>query len=204
MPTEGEEPGQRADQKLDDIVREADEYYNYLRAKDVSGTRLDVLVVSIGVWFAAFVVIGISYYAIVGFGNLRLDTVALFGLVATAIAPAAGLATYLIRRRRRFKFAELGILLSKMKAGGATSEDSLHLMDTMHQAALAVRKRKLDSAFEYGVVAFIVVGLLGLNAAAGMLAGVIVYLYFRFEALRDYEKEDKRYEDSKRELLQSL
>jgi hypothetical protein len=43
-----------------------------------------------------------------------------------------------------------------------------------------------------------------MNAAVGALAGVIAYLYFRFEALREYEREEERYEDSKKELLRSL
>jgi hypothetical protein len=31
-----------------------------------------------------------------------------------------------------------------------------------------------------------------------------VYLYFRYEALREYERGEERYENSKRALLQSL
>ncbi len=69
-------------------------------------------------------------------------------------------------------------------------------MDAMHQAALVARKRKMDSAFEYGIVAFAIVSLVGLNAGIGTLAGVIAYLYFRYEALRDFEKEEKRYTES--------
>jgi hypothetical protein len=120
------------------------------------------------------------------------------------IAAAAGLVTYATRRRRGFKFAELGALLKKMKEGGASSEDGLRLMDAMHQAALVAKKRKMDSAFEYGVIAFTLVALIGMNAAVAALAGVVAYLYFRFEALRGYEREEKRYEDSKNGLLQSL
>lgn len=77
-------------------------------------------------------------------------------------------------------------------------------MDAMHQASLVLKKRKMDTAFEYGVIAFVLVALFGRSGAIGALAGVVVYLYFRFEALREYEKEEKSYEDSKRELLQSL
>jgi len=198
------ENGQRTDQKLDDIVRDADEYYKYVKGKHVNETRLDVAVVSIVVWFAALTVIGLSWIAIFGIAKVTFETVALFSLTATVIAPLAGLATYMIKRRRRFKFAELGVLLDKMKQGGATSEDGLHLMDAMHQARKVVKKRKLDSAFEYAVLAFILVGLFGQNAGIGLLAGVIVYLYFRHEALKEYENEEKRYEHSKRELLESL
>lgn len=201
MTTQGEESGQRPEQKLDDIVRDADEYYKYLSRKHVSETRLDVVVVSLVVWFASFAVIGLTSILIFKEG---IGFVVLSFLAAIVIALGSGLATYAIRRRRGFKFAELGVLLNKMKQGGATSEDGLHLMDAMHQASLVVKKRKMDSAFEYAVVAFALISLVGLNAGSGALAGVIVYLYFRFEALRDYEKMEKRYEDSKRELLQSL
>jgi hypothetical protein len=201
MTSAGEESGQRNEQKLDDIVRDADEYYNNLRRKHVSDTRLDVTVVSLVVWFASFAVIGLT--AILVFGR-EIGFVVLSFLASLVIAAAAGITTYLIRRRRGFKFAELGVMLNKMKQGGATSEDGLHLMDAVRQASLVAKKRKMDSAFKYGVVAFAIVALIGLNAAIGALAGVIVYLYFRFEALREYEREEMRYEDSKKDLLHSL
>ena len=116
----------------------------------------------------------------------------------------AGVIMYMIRRRRGSKFADLGALIDKMKGGQASSEDGLRLMDLMHQAALTMRKQKLDSAFEYGVAAFILVSIVGFNAGFGALAGVLTYLYFRFEALRDYEREDERYEASKKDILLSL
>jgi hypothetical protein len=201
MTSQGEESGQRNGQKLDDIVRDADDYYTYLKSKHVHETRLDVVVVSLVVWFASFAAIGFSAFALYG---RMIYYVAVAFSIAVVIGVAAGLVTYLIRRRRGFKFAELGVLLGKMKAGGVSSEDGLRLMDAMHQAAAAVKKRRLDSAFEYGVVAFALVAIIGLNAGIGALAGVIVYLYFRFEALREYEKGEERYEDSKKQLLQSL
>ena len=202
MTTEGGS-GQRADQMLSDMVRDADEYYSNLRKRHVSETRLDAAVVSLIVWFASFVVLGVGTVTTIGAGAVIQYLLASF-LVAIVIGVAAGIATYVIRRRRGFKFAELGALLNKLKQSGASAEDGLHLMDSMHKAALVERKRRLDSAFEYGIVAFAVVSLIGLNAGSGALAGVIVYLYFRYEAHREYEKEGSRYEDSKKELLLNL
>jgi len=189
-------------QKLDDIVQDADEYYNYLREKHVSQTRLDAIVVSLTVWFGAFVALGVGAYATVQ-GTMFIGYLLAAFLASVAIGIGAGLTTYLFRRRRAFKFAELGDLVAKMKQGG-TSEDGLHLMDAMHQAAFAVRKKRLTSAVEYGILGFAIVTILGLNAGIGALAGVIVYLYFRYEALREYERGEERYESSKRSLLQSL
>jgi hypothetical protein len=112
--------------------------------------------------------------------------------------------TYFVRRRRGFKFEDLGALLDKMKQGEASSEDGLRLMDLMHQAALTMRKQRLDLAVSYGIAAFILVSVVGLNAGFGALAGVVTYLYFRYEALRDYEREEERYEAAKKDIILSL
>ena len=202
MTTERGDPGRRNDQMLADIVRDADEYYENLSRKHVSETRLDVAVVSLVVWFAAFAVLGFGAITTVR-GAVYEYLIAAF-LVAIAIAAVSGIVTFAIRRKRGFKFAELGVLVKKMKEGEVSSEDGLRLMDAMHQAALVSKKRKMDSAFEYGVIVFALVALIGMNAGLGAMAGVVAYLYFRFEALRGYEREEKRYEDSKSGLLQSL
>ena len=203
MTSAGEEPGRPNGRTLDDTVKDAEEYYKYLSEKHVKDSRVDAAVAGLLVWFATF--------AVLGFGAITTIAAAdvyryLFGafLVAVGIGAVATAATYLIRRKRGFKFAELGGLIDKMKRGGASSEDGVRLMDAMHQASLVLKKRKMDTAFEYGVLAFVLVAIIGRNGGIGALAGVVVYLYFRFEALREFERDEKRYEDSKRELLQSI
>jgi hypothetical protein len=209
----------QADPRLDDMVRDADEYYDYIRKKDASGTRLDVAVVSVIVWFATFVVLGVSSLALAGClspstfsscvsgpspSKVLFQYLLLSAGVCTVAGVASGLGTYGIRRSRRSRFAQLGALLKRMKGVEVSSEDGLHLIDAMHQAALVVKKRKVDSAFEYGVVAFMLIGLIGSNIFAGIVAGALAYLYFREKALREYRSEESRYEDSKKELLRSL
>jgi hypothetical protein len=201
--TTAEESGQRNGQKFDDIVNDADEYYNYLKGKHVHETRLDTIIVGLVVWFASFVVLGVGVVYTIK-GSMAVDYLAGAFLGSIVIGAVGGLVTFLVRRRRGFKFAELGVLIQKMKSESASSEDGLRLMDSMHQVAAAVKKRRLDSALEYGLIAFAVVALVGLNAGIGALAGVIVYLYFRYEALREYERGEERYENSKKMLLQSL
>jgi hypothetical protein len=201
--TTAEETGKQNGQKFDDIVNDADEYYDYLKGKHVHETRLDTIIVGLVVWFASFVVLGVGVVYTIK-GSMAVDYLAGAFLGSIVIGAAGGLVTFLVRRRRGFKFTELGTLIQKMKSGSASSEDGLRLMDSMHQVAAAVKKRRLDSALEYGLIAFAVVALVGLNAGIGALAGVIVYLYFRYEALREYERGEERYENSKKMLLQSL
>jgi hypothetical protein len=205
-------------QKLDDVVKEAERYYNYVRTKEVSGTRLDVLVVSVVMWFSAFIVLALISLAVGGclsfsaftscvsnstpgivlFRYLELPVIGSF-----VVAAGAGTVTYLVRRKRRSELGELGAVIGRMKEESVTSEDGLRLVDAMHQASLVLKKRRFDSAVEYGVGGFIIAAILG-GGVASILVGVLAYFYFKEKALREYESEDRRYEDSKKELLQSL
>lgn len=192
-----------ADQALNNMVRDADEYYAQLKKRHASETREQVAAVGISAWFAAFVALGIGAYVTIK-GSAVTEYIAGAFLAAIVVGVAGGLLMYAIRRRRGFKFAQLGDLLGKMKQGKVSSEDGIRLIDMMHQATLVMRKQRLDAALSYGLGAFILVSVVALNAGFGALAGVIVYLYFRFEAMKEYEREDARYEDSKKDLLLSL
>jgi len=198
-----EQNGGAPEKMLADMVKDADEYYGRLKGQHANQTRVHVAVVGSVVWFAVFAALGLGVYFTVPKGMVVEYLLGAF-LGAIVTGAAAGLVMYAVRRRRGFRFAELGALLDKMKGDKASSEDGLRLMDLMHQAALTMRKQRLDAAFEYGVAAFILVSVVGLNAGFGALAGVATYLYFRFEALREFEKEDQRYEASKRDIVFSL
>ena len=188
---------------MNDIIRDADEYYSELKRRHVSETRLHVAIVGAIVWFASFAVLGFGVLFTIP-RALQIEYLLGAFLMSVAIGAVASLSMYITRRRRGFKFAELGVLLDRIRGGKVSSEDGLRLTDVMHRVALTARKQRLDSAFEYGVAAFILVSIVGVNAGFGALAGVVVYLYFRFEALREFEREDQRYEDSKKELLLNL
>ena len=200
---DGKESGDTTEQMLGDMVRDADEYYAQLKRRHASETRFHVAIVGVVVWFAAFVVLGVGAYLTIQKSQVVEYLLAAF-LVAMAAGFAGALAMYAVRRRRGFGFAALGDLLGKMKQGKVSSEDGLRLMDVMHEATLVARKQRLDTALEFGLGAFILVSVVSLNGGFGALAGVIVYLYFRYEAMRDYEREDAKFEASKRDMLLSL
>ena len=199
-----EQNGEAADKMLNDMVRDADEYYARLKGQHRNWTRVYAAVMGSIIWFATFVGLGLVVYFNVHGPNVPLDLLWAF-LTAVVSGMIVGAITYVTRRKRRLEFAELGTFLDRVKGEGkVSSEYGLRLMDLMHQTALTMRKQRLDSAFEYGVAAFILVSIVGVNAGFGALAGVVTYLYFRFEALREYEREDERYEVSKKEILLSL
>jgi hypothetical protein len=198
-----EQNGEATGKMLTDMVRDADEYYTKLKNQHANQTRIHVAVIGAVVWFAIFAALGFAIYFNVSGPTVYSDLLWAFLTAVAGGAITAG-SMYVTRQKRGFKFTELGALLDRMKQGKVSSEDGLRLMDLMHQTALTMRKQRLDSAFEYGVAAFILVSFVGLNAGFGALAGVITYLYFRFEALRDYEREERRYDLSKKDILLSL
>src|SRR5438128_10509959 len=100
MTSQGEESGQRNGQKLDDVVRDADEYYTYLKRKHVHETRLDVVVVGLVGWFASCAAIGFSALAVCG---SLIYYVAVGLSLAVVNVGGARPVRELIRRRRVIK-----------------------------------------------------------------------------------------------------
>jgi hypothetical protein len=195
------EKEQEIQSKLEATVQRADEWYTYLKKRHDDQTKIQTAVVTAVAFLA--VLIGFGYSAT---GELYSTPVnpAYLLLGVIAIPAAAGVTTWVIRKRRRFPFAELGSLVARMKGGQASAEDGLRMIDAMHLALLAMKKGKMDSAFTNGGVAFILVALFGANVAVGLLTGAIVYLYFRFEAMREYESESRKYEEAKRDFVRNL
>jgi len=92
-----------------------------------------------------------------------------------------------------------------MKASQTDSSvDALKLIEKMHELLLGVRRARMGDAFAKGTIAFILVALLGQNIAIGLLGGIMVYLYFRYESLTEYGREVLEYQESKREIIEGL
>lgn len=127
-----------------------------------------------------------------------------------------------MRRRHESELKELSSLINEMKkrmaeaqqspgSGRGFTEEALSLAEKiMTLLPELVRKRNQDS-FLFGIVAFIFTVTLSGNLAVGILVGVIVWLYFRYETRKTYDKEISKFEDQKRifelrksEFLESL
>ncbi|MDG6934185.1 MAG: hypothetical protein JRN68_05765 [Nitrososphaerota archaeon] len=195
--------GESTTRNLDDVLRSAEDWYIYLRKKHDGETIAWTVAMGVIAWLAALLILALSSFTLlhVFFASYLLEGIT----VITILAVAVSLLTYFIRRRRAFPFVELRNLIDKMKnASEISSYDYLKLVDQMHDVLLAVKKGKLDSAQGDGIVAFIVVALFGFNIGLGLLAGIIVYLYFRYEAIREYDNETRRYLEAKREFIEGL
>jgi MFS family permease len=149
-------------------------------------------------------------------GNLRYLFLHPFLLAGVSIsclvaAIAGGFATYFIlRRRQEAGLKDLSDLVAEMRkieiTGGAIgsetiTEKALSLVDRIVALLPAlVRKRNQDPLI-FGIATFLLVTLLG-SSTAGVLAGIVVFLYFRHETKKTYEQEISRLEAQKRSLEQ--
>ena len=137
------------------------------------------------------------------------------------VALVSGIATYfLLKRKHEARLKELSSLITEMKvvgqqqniaSGHGMTEDGLSLVDKITTLLPElVRKRNQDSLL-FGVVAFIVSEIAGRNLPIAILIGAIVWLYFRYETSKIYERqisklEEQReaFEQRKNNLLETL
>jgi hypothetical protein len=108
-------------------------------------------------------------------------------------------------RRENPKLRELSELIARTKAtrgtgdGGAQGITGSALLETEKILELLpqlVRTRNQDSLL-FGLVAFVVASILA-RPPIGILVGVIVWLYFRYETNRTYDRQLAKIEEQRR------
>jgi hypothetical protein len=133
---------------------------------------------------------------------------------AFLLAPISAIVTYvLLRRIHEIQLRELSSLTAQLKkievdhlqttngGGQGFTENALSLADKiLNLLPGIVRKRNQDSLL-YGVAAF-VLSLVSGNLGAAILVGVIVWVYFRYETRKTYEREVSKFEEQKRAFEQ--
>jgi hypothetical protein len=121
---------------------------------------------------------------------------------------ASGVITYLLlKRRHEARLEEISSLIVEMKNTGeqrATShgiiEDAISLVDKITTLLpQLVRKRHQDSIL-FGVVAFIISDIIARSLPVAVLIGALVWLYFRYENSRSYEREISKLELQRRDF----
>jgi hypothetical protein len=140
----------------------------------------------------------------------------LFSLVGPAFltAPISGIVVYLLLRwRHNSQLKELASLTTQMKkkledydrqqikspiSDQGFIEYSFSLMDRiLTLLPEIVRKRNTDSLL-FGVVAFILGSIVANSGGVGLVVGVLVWLYFRHETKKSYEREIAKFEEQKK------
>ena len=134
------------------------------------------------------------------------------GISALVIGIASGVAMYFVlKRKHREELRGLSSLVIEMK--DKISKSQYQQTDSVGQGFMAdalavadkilvllpqlIRKRNYN-AILFGVVAFIIANAISHNPGVAVIVGLIVWLFFRYEAKKTTERELSRLEEQKR------
>ncbi|MFI5450491.1 MAG: hypothetical protein ACHQ03_12085 [Candidatus Bathyarchaeia archaeon] len=210
-----EEPGRRQEiqSNLKSIVETSEEWLGRLRRRELRVRLASSFLTACLVFLAAgiaFLVVAVIYFGAFGglsnfFRQSSLDSVIASSIFLVGVI--SGFATYfLLRRKHEARLKELSSLIIEMKKidqeqaenGEAITENALYLADKiMTLLPELVRKRNQDSIL-FGAVALILADVIGNNFPVAILVGVLVWLYFRYETRKTYEREISKFEEQKR------
>ncbi len=133
---------------------------------------------------------------------------AIAGGSALIAALVSGFATYfLLKRKHDSRLKSLSSMVTEMKNkidaatkanGQGITENALSTADRiMALLPQLIRNRKQDSLL-FGAVAFVIAGVIAKNPVVAIIAGVLVWLYFRYWTKRIYDQEISKFEEQKR------
>jgi len=123
-------------------------------------------------------------------------------LIDLIVAIVAGSASYIFWGRKwRSSLQELSNLISEIKRedqAGGYSFNALALAEKVISLLPEVVRRRNQDSFLFGVVAFVLSVIVVRSPEIALIIGVVVWLYFRYEMNKDYDKEISRFEEQKR------
>ncbi len=120
---------------------------------------------------------------------------AFFFEVAGSASILAGLLYYFIKRRRESKYAGLRELIERAKVEGQSRHEvMLNLISQMLGVLPKIRDSKRDTAFFYGILVFILTVFL---FPWNLFLAVAIWLYFRYEATSEFNREITRFDNWK-------
>jgi hypothetical protein len=121
--------------------------------------------------------------------------------VAAVVGLGCGVGLYvLFGRGKDPELEELRGLIANMKKASESeraTENALSVTEKILTLLPKVVRRRTSDALLFGIAAFIIGSLFG-TPAVGIIVGVLVWLYFRYESNQSYEKQMSRLEDQKR------
>jgi hypothetical protein len=117
------------------------------------------------------------------------------------IGLGGGAASYFLVWKEAYRgLDELSELIAKMKTadkGGTTSESALSFAEKLFTLLPQIVRKRNQDALLFGVVAFLIATVIG-RPPIGIVVGVVVWLYFRYEAGKTYESEISKLEEQRR------
>jgi hypothetical protein len=218
MGVPGDPTKQQVDSNLDSIVDTAERLVASFRERDrrtriARSLTIGLLgcAVTLTIVFAFLVTDYFSEY----FNSHPTVNGALFvGIAAVSWLGCAAVAYLLLNRRTNQRLEELSALtrqIKKDREAETTTENALSLAERVIGLLPDIVKKRTEDSLLFGFLAFIVTLLISRFPPVAILAGVGVWLFFRYATDRSYQREIARFEEQKlaferrkKEFIESL
>ncbi len=180
----------------DDVIDASEKWYSFLTGSEKEGRWATAILCGVLVFLGSLLIVIASdatpfkltdYF--IHYGS------ELYFEVAGIASICSGLIYYMIARRRRSKYTELHELIERAKIEGQSRpEIMIELINAMTSILPKVRDSKRDTAFFFGVLAFFLTAFL---FPYNLVLALVVWLYFRYEASSEFNREMTRFDNWK-------
>ncbi len=183
----------------DDVIRASEKWYSYLTGSEKEGRWATAVLCGLSVFLGSLLIImafdatpfKLTDYFIQYGSELYFE-------VAGVASICSGLLYYIIARRRKSKYTELHELIERAKIEGQSRpEIMIELINVMTSILPKVRDSKRDTGFFYGVLVFFLTAFL---FPYNLVLALVVWLYFRYEASSEFNREMTRFDNWKLKL----
>ncbi|MDG6994732.1 MAG: hypothetical protein JRN52_02320 [Nitrososphaerota archaeon] len=191
---------QEIKQSLNIIVDEAEKSAVSLRKRERNARIVRSLILG---FIECAALIGIIV-ALLIFSN-QLDSLrSSLGILFASVGPLSWIAGsvisyFVLARRKNSHLEELSNIVGQLKSRKteATTEGALSMTDKIITILPELERRRTEDSLLYGILAFIVSLVISRFAPLALIVGVAVWLFFRYELRRTYERTVAKFEEQK-------
>lgn len=223
-PPELLDPREEIESQISVIVNTSKRWSMYLHRKELRKRTMYALLSGITIWIAFFALVALQddlNYSIAALLSpiLGRSLMNYYGLLIFPLSVAVAIASYAIQVKTRSPFAQLEALVASFHSAGSegrSAVNALGIVEKMIKLLPEVKRMRYAEASLYGLIAFFLCLLatarsVTFGMGVSVLVGVLIWLYFRYEATIEYGRElarferwQNRLEEQKAEFLANL
>ncbi|MGI0080835.1 MAG: hypothetical protein ACRECH_14580 [Nitrososphaerales archaeon] len=226
LPVELTDPQRDIEFEIDTILNTSKRWSLYLQRKERRKRILYAVLSGTMVWVAFLILLALQddlNYSITGLlssffrGGNSITNYLVFLIFPVSVVVA--IVSYIIQMRIKSPFAELEVLIGSFHSaskGERSAVSALSILEKMIRLLPEMKKMRYTEASLYGLIAFLLSLLITAKSSSfgigiSVLVGVLIWIYFRYEATIEYGRELSRFEkwqekleEQKKEFIANL